>query len=329
MPASPSIPHVVVVGAGAMGCLFAARMAERAAHITLVDIDLKRMAQIGREGLTLVDDGGERTISVRVALAEQVEAPVDLLLLFTKGTHSGAAIRSVAHLTSTDPVVLTLQNGIGNAELLAASFGADKVLVGTAHVPADLTGPTSVATHGFGFIDLGGFTAEAHVYASMAAELLRAAGFGVEVTEDAKVAVWEKLAFNAALNATAMICHVANAGIDNVSGRRIAARVVDETANVAAAQGIRVDRDRVESTIDGALREHAHHKASMLQDREHGRRTEIETINGAIAREGARLAVPTPVCDTLADLVRVIELSSLADGQSRGRSSDEIGTKRE
>jgi 2-dehydropantoate 2-reductase len=86
--------------------------------------------------------------------------------------------------------------------------------------------------------------------------------------------------------------------------------VVDETVAVAAAKGIRIDRDKIVATVDSALREHAHHKASMLQDREHGRQTEIEMINGAIAREGASLGVPTPVCDTLADLVRIIEMAA-------------------
>jgi 2-dehydropantoate 2-reductase len=82
--------------------------------------------------------------------------------------------------------------------------------------------------------------------------------------------------------------------------------------SVASANGVRIDRERIVAMVDAALREHAHHKASMLQDREHGRLTEIETINGAIAREGARSGVPTPVCDTLTELVRIIELASRA-----------------
>lgn len=308
MPASSSLPHVAVLGAGAMGCLFAARLGERCARVTLVDVDGERLAVIGRDGVTLRDDDGERTIRVDAATAEHVKGPVHLLLLFTKGIHSEAAIASVAHLASPGLIALTLQNGLGNAELLAASFGAQNVLMGTAHVPADLIGPASVVTHGFGFLDVGGFTAQAQVRAPMVAHLLACAGFRAELPPNIKVAVWEKVAFNAALNATAMICQVANAGIDNAPGRRIAAAVVEETVNVALAQGIPVDRQHIESTLDAALREHAHHKASMLQDREHGRRTEIETINGAIAAIGARLGVPAPVCDTLADVVRVIEL---------------------
>ena len=307
MPSSSSPPCVTIVGAGAMGCLFAARLAERGVLVTVVDVDRARLSAIARDGITLTDDNGSRTVAVRTALAAEVTAPVDLLLLFTKGTHSAAAIRSVAHLAAARPIALTLQNGIGNADLLAASFGAEQVLLGTAHVPADLTGPASVVTRGFGTLELGGLTAAAHGFAPTVAGLLQSAAFNTHVASDINASVWEKVAFNAALNAAGMICQVANAGLDNDPGRRLAVKVVDETVNVAAACAIRIDRERIVATIDAALREHAHHKASMLQDRERGRATEIEMINGAIAREGARLGVPTPVCDTLTDLVRILE----------------------
>jgi len=309
MLSSNSAPSVVIVGAGAMGCLFAARMAEQRAQVTLVDVDRDRLAAIAEGGIELTDDAGKRTVAVGAALAAEVEAPVDLVLLFTKGTHSAAAIQSVEHLARPETVALTLQNGIGNADLLAATFGADNVLMGTAHVPADFTGRAGVVTHGFGFLELGGFTAGAQQYAEPVGALLDGAGFKAKIAKDANHAVWEKVAFNAALNAMAMICSTPNAGMDNEPGRRIAAKVVDETVAVAAAKGIQLDREHILITIDAALREHAHHKASMLQDREHARQTEIGTINGAIAKEGAQLGVPTPVCDTLTDLVRVIELS--------------------
>jgi len=307
-PTSP--PTIVIVGAGAMGCLFAARLAEQGARVTLVDVDRERLAAIGRDGVTLVDDAGRRAVAVGASVADAVAGPVDLLVLFTKGLHSAVAIASVAHLASADTIALTLQNGIGNAELLADVFGVDRVLLGTAHVPADLALPATVETHGFGHLDLGGLTPPAHRFAPAAAEWLRRAGFDAHIADDVNAVVWEKVAFNAALNATGMICQVANAGVDNPSGRRIAASVVAETVAVAAAAGIVIDAARIDATVDLALRDHAHHKASMLQDREHRRRTEIETINGAIAREGARLGVPTPVCDTLADLVRIIEAAA-------------------
>lgn len=304
-----STPKVAIIGAGAMGCLFAARMAEAGAQVTLVDVDRARLDAIARDGVTLTDDKGARKFSVGAMVAAELQ-PVDLIVLFTKGLHSEAAIKSVAHLAPGKPVALTLQNGIGNAEMLVAGFGADHVLLGTAHVPADLTGLSSVTTHGFGSLDLGGFNAKAQEHASCVADLLNRAGFKATIAEDVQAAVWEKVAFNAALNAMAMICQTPNAGMNNEPGRRIATNVVDETLAVATKRGIRLDREKILKTIDAALREHAKHKASMLQDREHGRATEIDMINGAIAREGKRLGVATPVCDTLTDLVKVIELAA-------------------
>jgi 2-dehydropantoate 2-reductase len=304
-----SNPSIAIVGAGAMGCLFAARLAEQGADTVLIDIDRERLSVMARDGIALTDDSGTRTVPVRAALAADVAAPVDLVILFTKGLHSAAAIASVAHLAATNPVALTFQNGIGNAELLAAGFGADRVLLGTAHVPADLTGPASIKTQGFGHLDLGGLTGSAQAFAPDVAGLLTRAGFTAHVSQDINATVWEKVAFNAALNAIGMICQVPNEGVDNDEGRRVAINVVDETVRVATAKNIALDRERIVATVLAALREHGPHKASMLQDREHGRQTEIEMINGAIAREGARLGVPTPVCDTLTDLVRIIERS--------------------
>jgi 2-dehydropantoate 2-reductase len=310
MLTAASAPCVAIVGAGAMGCLFAARLAEAGAQVTVIDVDRPRLSIIGRDGITLTDDTGTRTVAVRAAVAAEIAAPVDLMLMFTKGTHSAAAIRSVAHLAASKPIALTLQNGIGNADLLAERFGAEQVLLGTAHVPADLTAAASVVTHGFGTLEIGGFSAAAHLSAPPVVALLQSAGFNSRVATDINTSVWEKVAFNAALNAAGMICQVPNAGLDNDPGRRLAAKVVEEAVNVAAARGIQIDRRRILATVNAALREHAFHKASMLQDRDRGRPTEIEMINGAIAREGARLSVSTPVCDTLTDLVRIIELSA-------------------
>jgi 2-dehydropantoate 2-reductase len=309
MTGSETMPNfsVAVVGAGAMGCLFAARMAEAGASVTVIDVDPERLAAIRAQGIELTDDAGTRAVRVQAALARDFAGPIDLLLLFTKGMHSAAAIASVAHLRDCSPTTLTLQNGIGNAELLAATFGADRVLMGTALIPADLTGPRAVETHGFASLQLGAFAGADSNIVDRIGNLLERSGFEVHRHATIMVAVWQKLAFNAALNATGMICAVPNAGLDNPSGRRIARAVVDETVAVAASKGMRLDRDHILAQVDAALREHGAHKASMLQDREAGRPSEVETINGRIAAEGRRAGVATPVCDTLADLVRIIE----------------------
>jgi 2-dehydropantoate 2-reductase len=307
MNAPKAIEHVVVVGAGAMGCLFAARMVKAGATVTLVDVDRQRVEQIARDGIVLTDNDGTSTVPVGAALADRVTGPVDLILLFTKSQHSASAAASLAHLVAEHPLALTLQNGLGNAEALAAVFGADRVLMGTAHVPAEFAPPNQVASHGFAHVDFGGLSEAGQLYAAPIADLLGRAGFSPTVSDDAGAAIWTKLAFNAALNPIALLGRTTNGEMNNDFGRRIAHASVAETVAVAAAAGVALDRQHIADTVDQALREHTGHKASMLQDFEAGRATEIEFISGAVAREGARLGVPTPVTSTLADLVRLAE----------------------
>ena len=306
-----AIRKVIVIGAGAMGCLFAARLTETGAMVTVIDVDRARLEIIARDGIVLTDDHGRRTVRVGARLAADADEAVDLVILFTKGMHSAAAIASVDHLRRFAPIALTLQNGLGNAELLAAAFGEDRVIMGTALVPADLTDPNAVETHGLADIRIGPFGGTADDSVSDVVDLLVRAGFTVDRHARIAAAIWEKVAFNAALNSIGMICDVPNAGIDNEAGRRIVGAVVDETVAVAAARGLDIDREGVLAQVEVALRDHRAHKASMLQDREQGRRSEIESINGAIAAAGKCSGVPTPVCDTLVDLVRIIEANYL------------------
>ena len=260
---------------------------------------------IGREGITLHDDTGTATAQVRACLAAEVEGPVDLVLLMTKGMFSAAAIRSVAHLAAHNPLVLTLQNGLGNVEAIAEVFDADHILWGVTDFPADLEGPALVSSHGLGHIWLGGVNARAHDHAAAVADAMNKGTLNTAVDPEVRVAVWEKVAFNAALNALSTITSLPVGGLDCPEGRRIAAAVVDETIATATALGVPIDRTRVFAKIDHALANHRMHKPSMLQDRLAGRRTEIESINGAIVRMAEQAGVATPATRVLADLVRM------------------------
>jgi 2-dehydropantoate 2-reductase len=302
---------VVIVGAGAMGCFFAARLAEAGIAVTLVDVDEARLVALARDGIAVSDDRGERVVKVAAMKADETHGPFDLLILFTKSLHSEAAVASVAHLASPSIWALTLQNGIGNAEIMAKTFGRDRVLAGVTNVPADLLGPAKVASHGAGQITLGGLEPPASDGAEKAAAVLRRAGLVASADANIEAAIWDKVAFNAALNALGAITLLPNGGLDNAAGRRVALGVVAEVVAIAAAKGIKLDQERIAGKIDFALKEHRTHKASMLQDRLAGRRSEIEQINGAVVREAEALGLTAPVNATLADLMRVIEAAAI------------------
>ncbi len=301
--------RILVIGAGAMGCLFAARIAEAGAQVMLIDVDTARLAAIARNGISLTDDNGTRSVRLQSGTASEATGPFDLILLFTKGMHSRAATRSVAHLAAPDgPYVLTLQNGLGNPEAIMESFPASRILKGIAALPADLHGVCGVSSHGRGHLELGAMTQDGTPGAQTAVALLDRAGFDARFSDAIDIPIWEKVAFNAALNALAAVTLQPNAGMDNAPGRRIVSAMVSEIVATAHACGVEVDRARIDRAIDFALVEHSRHQASMLQDRLAHRPSEIESINGAVCVRAAAAGVPTPVTSTMTDLVRLIEL---------------------
>lgn len=300
------ITHVTIVGAGAMGCLFAANLGENGVGVTLVDTDSDRLAVIGAQGITIDDDRGRRVVRVGAATAADA-GPTDLVMLFTKGMHSREAIRSVAHLADGKAHAITLQNGLGNAEEIAQIFAPDHILIGATDLPADLSPPTLVSSHGTGQIWLGAYAGVQHEIADRVADLFRLAGLPATHDETVLVSIWEKVAFNAALNPVAALTRSTVAGLDCPAGREIAFAVVGETVVAAAANGIIIDPVGIKAKIEHALAHQREHKASMLQDIEAGRRSEIETINGAIVRAAEAKGVETPITRTLANLVRMID----------------------
>lgn len=299
--------RIVMVGAGAMGCLFAARLALAGNAVTVVDVDPARLELIAGEGIVLDDDAGRHVAQVRAARAENVSGPVDLLMLFTKSMHSAAAIRSAAHLVDTGCTVLTLQNGLGNVEAIAEVFPAERIAWGVTDFPADIEGANLVASHGQGHIFLGKWPRGVDVRTEGIASLLSAAGLNAVADPEVPVAVWEKVAFNAALNALCTVSGLPVGGLDHPAGRRAARAVTDEIAKIAAAEGIAMDRARLNDKVAFAIANHRGHKPSMLQDRLAGRPTEIESINGALLAAAARSGVPAPALALLTDLVRLGE----------------------
>lgn len=298
--------RIVVIGAGAMGCLFAARLARAGKEVTLVDVDEARLSHIAANGIELHDETGHSIIAVNAAFARDAPA-ADLVLLFTKAMHSQTAIASVSHLADGKCCALTLQNGLGNAEVIAQIFSPDRTLLGVTDWPADYAPPNAVAAHGTGHIWLGAMTKNSSKAASTVVTVLNAAGLNAQHDDDVHSTVWEKAAFNAALNAMSTILNVPVGSLDSPDGRGIANAVIDETIAVANALGIQMDRGRLLAKTDFALANHRAHKPSMLQDRLAGRLTEIDAINGRIVEAAKRANVAVPVTQTLASLVRMGE----------------------
>lgn len=310
--------NIAMLGAGAMGCLFGGLLAESVRQVTLLDIDDAHLEAIRRSGLRLETDQGDRRIhGMTVARPEHHRQPPDLLILFTKSLHTDAALRSVAPLLRAPARVLTLQNGLGNLEAVSRHVDPARILVGMTTWPADLAGPGHVRSHGGGVIRMwlargngGDGEGDGNVDTDVMhiATVLNDAGLQCEVDPNVWKAIWQKVAFNAALNSLCAVSGCAVGQLANVAdGPMLARTVVSEVIAVARASGVDADAAACHASVAHAIAHHRGHKPSMLQDVLAGRPTEIETINGEVVARARAAGVPVPHTALLLGLVRLIQ----------------------
>jgi len=297
--------RIAIVGAGAMGRLVGARLRLAGEDVVFLDTDPRVREALAVSGVTLETEDGTEHAAVTASRAEDERGPFGLVVILTKGFHTRAAVDSVRHLIGPDTLGLTLQNGLGHAEVLAEAFGPDRTIAGVTDFPADVREAGRVHTTTRGSVRVG-VVGEGDG-AERVAELLGRAGLNARVDADVRVPVWEKVAFNAALNTVSAITGATVGAMGaSAEARRLVEAVVAEVAAVAEAEGIGFSAERVRAAVGNAFAHHGEHKSSMLVDREAGRPTEVDFIGGAVVERGRAAGVPTPVLATLCDLVRMV-----------------------
>ncbi|CAO3440251.1 2-dehydropantoate 2-reductase (EC 1.1.1.169) [Azospirillum endophyticum] len=302
-----------------MGSLFGGCLKEGGADVTLIDANDRQVEAIRTQGLRLVTDKGsgegDRVVSIPAVTPAEAEGTFDLILVFTKTMHTRAALSGVSRVIGPQTFLFSLQNGLDNKETLIEFASPDRVIVGVTTYPADLVAPGHVQSHGSGIarFKIAADEPEAaghHEILDALQSAFAAAGLNLVHDPATESAIWEKVAFNAALNS---LCAITRSTVGEIGAdpetRGLAVMIVDEVCRTAAAAGVKVDRDHVQAVVAHAMEHHTHHKPSMLQDILAGRTTEIETINGAVVRRAAALDVGTPVTSTLLRLVRHVQSS--------------------
>jgi 2-dehydropantoate 2-reductase len=331
-----------IIGAGALGSLIAFYLSVHA-DVWLLSRRQEQIDAINRDGLRRELDGVAGTRRPRAAADPAAIGPCDIVLVLTKSYATAWAAQQAQLLlkpfseqndkvtrwqgdkvNATDitpspchPIILsgtlvvTLQNGLGNRELLVAALGADRVGQGVTALGATLLGLGQVRHAGQGTTVFG--TAPDRAGMATLVDLFNTCGLPAELSDDLDALVWGKLVVNAGINALTALLRVPNGALaDSAEARALMADAVAEVAAVAQARGTALPYpDPLAHTLAVAHATRANH-SSMLQDVLRGSPTEIDAINGAVAREGLRLGVPTPINSMLAALVRALEATAEA-----------------
>ena len=297
-----------MVGCGAVGSLFAANLAQLDdVEVWAYDVSQAHVDAINANGLRLVG-AGEVVGRPRGTTDASALPACDFGIVATKAMHTESAIAATAHAFA-DGAVATVQNGVGNEEVVAGHVG--RVIRGTTFPAGKILEPGVVQWDVKGDTTLGPFEplpARCDEVESLADACTRG-GMPTTAVADARPAQWRKVIFNAATNPVGALTGLTHGRVcERPDLRALVSALVDEGKAVAAAQGIVLDADP-EDLIDHAAKPDVAygHKASMLQDVEARRKTEVEYLNGGIGRFGRVLGVPTPLNDAITQLIRALE----------------------
>ena len=302
--------RVCVVGCGAVGSLFAANLAQlEDVEVWAYDLARDHVEAINARGLRL--SGAAEVIGRLRATSDAAELPpCDFGIVATKAMHTDGAIAATAHAFAGGSVC-SVQNGLGNEEALARHVS--RVIRGTTFPAGRLIGPGHVQWDVKGDTTLGPFEPSPAPLPEVErlAEACTRTGLPTAAVADARGPQWRKVIFNAATNPVGALTGLTHGRVcEDPALRRLVSGLVDEGKAVADAQGIVLDADP-EELIDHAARPEVayDHKASMLQDVEARRETEIDYLNGGVARFGREHGVPTPLNEGILALVKGLERS--------------------
>jgi 2-dehydropantoate 2-reductase len=287
---------IAILGPGAMGCLFALRLSQANHEVHLVDYNFERMNRLNSAGITVESASGE--IHGKVAMAHQVPPDMELILVLTK-----AYVTAELQLPDEVPI-LTLQNGLNNAEQLSAKWGSARILAGTTTEAATLLGEGRVRHASAGCTKIGSWTS---CPTEGALHALEQAGFEVAPCASPGQAIWEKTAISASINPLTAILNVPNGELlKRTETRQLMRDLVVEATKVASTEGYRFDHSLVEQA-EQVCEETSENISSMLQDIRAGRETEIDAISGEILRRASLASLPTPRTRVIFQVVRSLE----------------------
>ncbi|WFU13909.1 2-dehydropantoate 2-reductase [Bradyrhizobium sp. CB3481] len=292
--------QVAVIGAGAVGCYYGGLLLKAGHDVTFVGRPV-HVDAINAQGLLLDTKTFRGHLPAKAATDTTGLAPPDLVLVCVKSADTETAGRSLAGILRPDTSVLSLQNGVDNAERLASVIGHAVIPV-VVYVGSEMAGPGHVRHHGGGDLAIGPSPASAAL-----AQTLQAAGIGVTIADDIDKTLWSKLIINCAYNALSAVAGIAYGPMLQVDGtRQVVTSAVREATTVARACGVAIPDDLIDHILNiPAIM--PNQMSSTAQDLSRGKPSEIDFLNGHVVRKGAELGIATPTNHALQVMVKLAE----------------------
>lgn len=294
-----------------MGCRFGVAFADAGAEVWLFDVWTQHVQSIVQNGLVIEDGiGGERILNINSVSDMNLMPLSDVVVIFTKSMHTKDAIKKALPIISKHTIILTLQNGLGNIEDIKKITDNNPIIAGVTNYASDLLKPGRVELKGTGVTKIMALDDRSKSIAMQLVNMLCKVGHNAQLSNDVFVDIWEKVAFNAALNTSTALTGLTVSQIGSIEeSKKLLFDISSEVVNVANAEGIDANKKHVHEMIESVFdpKMSGDHKTSMLQDRLLKRKTEIDAVCGRAIAIGKKHGINTPRLECVYALVKAIE----------------------
>ena len=295
---------IAILGAGALGSAFAAGFIAAGHEVSLIDVSAALVDAVNAGGITVVGAEGESTVAAQASCDPDAAADADLVMVFVKAYDTEAAAGLIAPVLAPAAVLVTLQNGLGAAEVLERHCPGARIVYGVTYHAATLLAPGRVR-HAVGPTYAGPHVGQDTSGAQILATACTGAGWPAQALADVAPAVWKKLALNCTNAVAALTGMNGGAEVGDERVHRLLVDVMGEALALAHALGhTGLDLEACVRDMDDVLTRAGEGRASMLQDFDAGRRTEVDALNGAVVRSAERLGIDVPINRALYSLVK-------------------------
>ncbi len=290
-----------------MGCLFGGLLAESRIKVQLLDIRQQQVNALNNNGLSILRDNRERIVKVQATTDPTEIKETDIALLFVKHAQTAEAAKIAVQLLGDTGYILTLQNGMGNAEMIAETAGRERVICGTTAQGAMALDFGHIQHSGIGKTIIGMWEQEKQPVVDEVAKIFSEAGIQTSGVDDIQPVIWNKLFANVGINAITALTNIRNGQLLDIEPTRLLVEsVVNEAMEVASGLNVEVAADALDNVLAIAAAT-ATNRSSMGQDVDAQRATEINAINGYIVRRADELGLDVPVNLTLVRLIKTLQ----------------------
>lgn len=299
--------NIIVIGAGAMGSIYGGRLSQENS-VTLVDTNASLVEKIGKDGIVLEENGEERTFHPSAALDATGAGSADLVILFTKALYSVAALSNIKEAIGKDTYLMTLQNGAGHERILSGFVDEDHIIIGTTEDNGAVLSLGKVHHGGKGVTNIGKLDGGDDPMLHRIKEAFDCCGFDVRIHHNIQQLIWDKLMTNVSLSVlTAILQSDMHYISENESAFSICKSLIGETISVATAMGLSFDEEKVIEKVRATSHNNKGGYTSIMMDIKNGRKTEVDTISGAVVSKAHELGIAVPHHEMAVSLIHALE----------------------